>query len=387
MPRTIGVVTVARSDYGHLTPLLRELHAASDVDLCLFVGGAHLLPTFGSGVATIEADGWPIAARIDVALAGDAPVEIAVAAGGAVVGFALAARRPDLLIVLGDRIEMLAAAVGALPLLVPVVHLHGGELTEGAIDEQARHAITKLAHLHCVAAEPFARRVRQLGEESWRVHVTGAPGVDRLRAAATLSRGALSERLRLPLRHPTMLVTFHPETLGPDTMARHVDELAVALAAVEGDVVITFPGADVGYGAVIARLEALAATRLATRLERGLGEDTYCSLLREADVMIGNSSSGLIEAPTFGLPCVNIGARQRGRLRAANVIDVEHGREEIVGGIRRALDPAFRRGLAGLENPYGDGRAAPRIARLLREVELGRRLIEKRFVDRVAPPT
>jgi UDP-hydrolysing UDP-N-acetyl-D-glucosamine 2-epimerase len=184
-----------------------------------------------------------------------------------------------------------------------------------------------------------------------------------------------------------MLVTFHPETLGPDTMARHVDELAVALAAVEGDVVITFPGADVGYGAVIARLEALAATRLATRLERGLGEDTYCSLLREADVMIGNSSSGLIEAPTFGLPCVNIGARQRGRLRAANVIDVEHGREEIVGGIRRALDPAFRRGLAGLENPYGDGRAAPRIARLLREVELGRRLIEKRFVDRVAPPT
>ena len=378
MPRVIGVVTVARSDWGHLVPMLEAMRAAADLDVRLLVGGAHLSPRFGSTATAIEAAGWPIAARVEMLGAGDAPLDMATAAGRSVTGFAevFARQRLDLLVVLGDRIEMLGAAVAALPFALPVAHLHGG-----AIDEQARHAITKLAHLHFPAAEPYARRLRQMGEEPWRVHCVGAPGLDRLPRLATLSRADLAARLGLPLRRPTMLVTFHPVTLEHADTARHVDELAGALSRVEGDLVISYPGADTAHRAVVERWTALAATRPGTRLARSLGEDVYCSLLREADVMVGNSSSGIIEAASFGLPVVNNGSRQQGRLRGENVIDAGHGRDEIATAISRALDPAFRRGLAGMRNPYGDGAAAPRIVRILREVELGPRLARKRFVD------
>jgi len=191
----------------------------------------------------------------------------------------------------------------------------------------------------------------------------------------------LAQRLELGLGHPTLLATFHPETLAAADVPRQVEELVAALEKLPGDLVITAPGADTAHRAVTTALEALAARRPATRLVTALGDEAYCSLLREADVMIGNSSSAIIEAPTFGLPAVNIGERQRGRLRAANVIDVGHDRAAIRAAVERALDPAFRRSLAGLVNPYGDGHAAPRIARVLREVELGPRLIRKRFTD------
>jgi UDP-hydrolysing UDP-N-acetyl-D-glucosamine 2-epimerase len=383
MARTIGVVTVARSDYGHLVPLLEALRDTPGITLQLYVAGAHLSPRFGETVSAIEADGWPISARVETIGASDAAVEVAAGTGAGVAGFAraFAAGRPDLIVVLGDRAEMLAAAVAALPLAIPVAHLHGGEVTEGAIDEQARHAITKLAHLHFPAAEPYARRIRQMGEEPWRVHCVGAPGLDRFARGAAMPREELARRIGLPLRRPTLLVTFHPVTLEPGEAGGHSAELAGALEMVDGDVVITYPGADAAHDAVIRRLEALAATRPGTRMIPALGEDGYRALLQEADVMVGNSSSGLIEAPSFGLPVVNVGIRQQGRLRAANVIDVGHGREEIAAGIRRALAPGFRAGLRGLVNPYGDGNAAPRIARVLREGELGPRLVRKRFVD------
>jgi UDP-hydrolysing UDP-N-acetyl-D-glucosamine 2-epimerase len=381
--RTIGVVTVARSDYGHLIPLLEALRDTPGITLQLYVAGAHLSPRFGHTVDVIVADGWPITERVEMSPDSDTAEDVAAAAGIGLAGFArgFARGRPDLIMLLGDRLEMLAAAVAALPLTIPVAHLHGGEVTEGAIDEQARHAITKLAHLHFPAAEPYAGRILQMGEESWRVHCCGAPGLDRLARLASVTREELARRVGLPLLRPTLLVTFHPVTLEPEETGRQVGELAAALEAVNGTVIITYPGADVGHREVISRLEALAASRPETRMAIGLGEDGYCSLLREADVMIGNSSSGLIEAPSFGLPVVNVGSRQRGRLRAANVIDVEPARNEIVAGVRRALDPAFRASLAGLVNPYGDGHAAPRIAKVLAGVELGPRLLRKQFVD------
>jgi len=384
MGRAIGVVTVARSDYGHLLPLLEALGHAPDVELLVYVAGSHLASPFGVRTADlVEADRWPIAARIDMGIDDDAPVTIASATGRGVIGFAaeFARRRPDLVVVLGDRYEMLSAALAALPFGLPVAHLHGGEVTEGAIDEQVRHAITKLAHLHFPAAEPYAARVRQLGEEPWRVHCCGAPGLDRLRAGGSLSRAEIGERLGRPLGRPTVLVTFHPETLAVADVPRQVEELVAALEKVDGEIIVTAPGADTGYRAITVALERLAGRRPLTRLGATLGDEVYTSLLREADVMVGNSSSGLIEAPSFGLPVVNVGDRQRGRLRAANVIDVAADRAAIAGAIRRALDPAFRHGLAGLVNPYGDGHAAPRIARVLREVELGPRLTRKRFVD------
>ena len=377
------MVTAARSDYGHLGPVLAEVRAAPDLELRLFVAGSHLARRFGETVRLVEADGWPIAARVDMGLESDASQAIARAIGVGVAGFAdaLARERPDLLVVPGDRFEMLAAAVAALPMLVPVAHLHGGEVTEGVIDEQIRHAITKLAHLHFPAAPAYASRLRQLGEEPWRIHCCGAPGLDRFRTTRFLSRDALGARLGLPLRRPTLLVTLHPVTLEVDDTAVHVDEALAALGGVDADLVVTYPGADAASHQIIERLAAFADKREHVRLLPTLSDEVYASLLREADVMVGNSSSAIIEAPSFGLPAVNIGSRQAGRLRAPNVIDVGYGRDEIAAGIRRALDPAFRRSLAGLANPYGDGHAAPRIVRVLREVELGPRLVRKRFVD------
>ena len=383
MRRTIGVVTVARSDWGHLLPLLQEIRAAPDLDLRLFVAGSHLAPRFGRTATFIEDAGWKIDELVEMRLDSDAPDAIARSIGFGIAGFAeaLARGRPEVLVVLGDRFEMLSAAVAALPLTLPVAHVHGGEVTEAVVDEQIRHAITKLAHVHFPAAEPYARRLRQMGEEPWRIHACGAPGLDRFRATTFLSRGELAARLGIPLRRPTLLATFHPVTLAPGETAAHVTEFLAALESVDADVVMTSPGAEVDSLAMIDRLTAFGAGRPRTCFASSLGDEVYASLLREVDAMVGNSSSGLIEAPSFELPVVNIGDRQRGRLRAANVIDVGHSRDEIAAGIARALDPTFRRGLTGLRNPYGDGRAAPRIVEVLRTVELGPRLIRKRFTD------
>jgi len=288
--------------------------------------------------------------------------------------------------VLGDRFEVLAAAIAALPLNLPVAHLHGGEVTEAAMDEQIRHAVTKLSHLHLAAAEPYAARIRQMGEEPWRVHCVGAPGLDRLHRLAALPRAELARRVGLPLDGPLIVATLHPVTLEHEDTGAHAEEFAAALSGAPGDLVLTHPNADTAHRTIAARLERLAAERPRTRLVAALGDDVYCSLLREADCLVGNSSSGLIEAPSFALPAVNVGPRQRGRLRARSVIDVGHGRAEIAEGLRRALSREFRGGLAGLANPYGDGRSAPRIAAALAGVELGRRLLVKRFVDRPGPP-
>ena len=383
-PRRIGVVTVSRSDYGHLRPVLEGIRRAGDLELILFVAGMHLEPDFGSTVREIEADGFAITERIAMLERGDSPEAVAVSTGRGVEGFAraFARRRPDLLVVLGDRFEMLAAAVAALPFALPVAHIHGGEVSEGAMDNQIRHAITKLAHLHFASAEPHARRIGQMGEEAWRIHTVGGPGIDRIATAETLSREALARELDLPAEGPWLLVTFHPVTLEHRDTASHVDELLAALEKTDGTLVITYPNADTSGRLIIDRLEEFAARHAGRcRLARNLGERLYLALLKHADVMIGNSSSGLIEAPSFGLPAVNIGARQRGRLRGANVIDVEPARDEILRGIETAQTPAFRARARAAANPYGDGRAAPRIVEALRTVQIDARLVQKRFAD------
>jgi len=382
--RRIGVVTVSRSDYGHFRPVLEGIRRASDLELVLFVAGMHLDPTFGSTAGEIEADGFAIAERTPMPGGGDSPEAIAASMARGVEGFAraFARQRPDLLVVLGDRFEMLAAAVAALPFALPVAHIHGGEVSEGAMDNQIRHAITKLAHLHFASAEPHARRIAQMGEEAWRIHAVGGPGIDRIAAMAPLNREALADELDLPAAGPWLLVTFHPVTLEYRDTAAHVDELLAALEKTDGTFIVTYPNADTSGRLIMERLEEFAARHPGRcRLVPNLGERLYLSLLRHADVMVGNSSSGLIEAPSFALPAVNIGARQRGRLRGANVIDVEPVRDEILRGIETAQTPAFRARASEGGNPYGDGLAAPRIVEVLRTVALDARLVQKRFAD------
>ena len=376
--KRIGVVTVARSDYGILRPLLRRIDASGELELLLFVSGTHLVREHGLTVEEIE---FPIAARVELYAGSDEPAEVAASIAHGVEGFAhaYAHARPDLLVLLGDRFEMLAAAVAALPFRIPLAHVHGGESSEGAFDESIRHALTKLSHLHFASAEPHARRLVQLGEEPWRVIVSGAPGLDAIGELEPLDDAELSQRLGTRLNGPTLLVTYHAATLDPQDAATRARQLLDAVAASGLSAVFTYPNADPGGNAIRALIDDFVRERDDARAVASLGSDAYFALMRRASAMVGNSSSGIIEAPSFGLPVVNVGIRQQGRLRARNVIDVADDSASILDGIRRALSPEFRASLAGLENPYGDGGASERIVRRLEQVELGPRLLQKRF--------
>jgi UDP-hydrolysing UDP-N-acetyl-D-glucosamine 2-epimerase len=381
--RAIGVVTTARSDYGIYRPILQRLQADADVQLKLFVTGMHLAPQFGLTVKTIEADGFPIADRVEMLLASDSPEGVAKSIGLGVIGFAqvFARCRPDILVVLGDRFEMYAAALAALPFTIPIAHIHGGEVTQGAIDEALRHSLTKLSHLHFVSTEDYARRVRQLGEEPWRVSVSGAPGLDNVRSIELYSPAELSQRYGVPVQPAPLLVTFHPATLEHEQAGWQATELLAALAQIKLPVVFTMANADTGGRMIQQKISDFVKTQPAAWLLDNLGTRGYFSLMRAAAAMVGNSSSGLIEAPSFELPVVKIGLRQAGRVRAANVIDVGTDRAAIVDGIRRAVQPEFRASLRGLINPYGDGTAAEKIVAQLKRVELDQRLIMKKFHD------
>lgn len=384
--RTIGVVTGSRSDYGSMLPILRKIQASEELKLHLLVTGMHLAAEFGLTVRVIEADGFQISERIEMLLSSDTPEGIAKSIGLGTIGFAQAyARlRPDILVVLGDRFEMLAATLAALPFKIPVAHIHGGELTQGAIDDALRHAITKLSHLHCVATEEAARRVIQMGEEAWRVTISGAPSLETLQAAAPLGLEELLTQHGLPPQVTPLLVTYHPVTLEYERTEWQVRELLGALQACGLPVVFTAPNADTG-GRIITRLiQEFVDSHDSAWLITNAGTAGYVSLMQRAAAMVGNSSSGIIEAPSFGLPVVNIGTRQQGRLRAENVIDVGYRRGEILDGIQRAVAPEFRARLRGLPNPYGDGRASEVIVRRLQEVSLDHDLIAKRFMDAAA---
>jgi len=384
--RRIAVVTTARSDYGIYLPILRRIEAADGLSLRLIAGGSHLAKEFGYTVDAIEKDGFEVAARVESLPASDSGAAMADAMGRGVIGFAraFADLAPDLVVVLGDRFEMLSAAVAALPERIPLAHIHGGELTEGALDDAIRHAMTKMSHLHFASTEEYARRIVGMGEEPWRVVVSGAPALDNLREMTLMSRDEVGRAYELEA-DSFLLVTYHPETLEHERTAERIDELLAALDAASLPVVFTYPNADMGSRTIIERVEAFVASRPSPRVAPNLGTRAYFSMMKYAAAMVGNSSSGIIEAASFSLPVVNIGNRQQGRVRGANVIDCVPRREAIASAIRQAVSPAFRASLAGMSNPYGNGQAADRIVSVLASVPLDARLLRKRFheVERV----
>lgn len=384
MARKCCVVTGSRAEYGLLYRLLREIEADPALELQVVATGMHLAPEFGLTVREIEQDGFPIAARVDMLLASDTPVAIAKSIGLGVIGCAdtFDRLRPDIVVMLGDRFEMLAAAQAALTARIPIAHIHGGELTEGLIDEAIRHAITKMAHLHFVAAETYRRRVIQLGEAPERVFNFGAPGLDRLAEIDWLTRRELEADLGLALGSPLFLVTYHPVTLAADGPAAAMANLLAALDRFPAaTVVFTLPNADTAGRAIVALIEGyIAAHPERSKAFASLGQRRYLSLMREADAVIGNSSSGLIEAPALKRATVDIGDRQRGRLKAASVIACPEETGAIVAAIEQALDAEFRAGLPAVVSPYGAGGASRRIARQLAATEIDG-LIGKVFFD------
>ncbi len=386
--RTIGVVTTGRSDYGNYRPLLEEIRRDPTLDLRLLVSGMHLSAQHGSTVHTIEEDGFEIAERIEMLLSSDTPQGISKSVGLGVIGFAqlFAGWRPDILVVFGDRFEMHAAALAALPFKVPVAHISGGELTEGAIDDALRHSLTKLSHLHFPATKEYARRIMQLGEEPWRVVVAGEPSLDQLHTLQLLPREELQRRFVLRLDRPFVMVTYHPVTLEYERAGYQVTELLAALDASGMPAVFTMPNADTGNQAIRERIQRFVADHEDSRLVDNFGIHAYFSMMRLAAVMVGNSSSGIVEAASFELPVVNVGTRQNGRVRARNVIDVSYSREDIVRGIMKAISPEFRASLRGLVNPYGAGNASRTITDRLRTVELGDKLIRKKFYNLPVDP-
>jgi UDP-hydrolysing UDP-N-acetyl-D-glucosamine 2-epimerase len=380
--RTVGVVTVGRSDWSLWLPLLRRLARTPGVRAEVYASGAHTGPGGGTRGDAIEAEGMRPRALVPWHPDDDTPRGAAAALGRGVEGFsrAFAEGRPDVVAVLGDRIETFAAAAAAAALRLPVAHLHGGEVTEGSLDDAWRHAITKLSHLHLVAAAEYGRRVLRLGEEPWRVRTVGALGLDALAALEPLPRDELGRRLGLP-PGDFLLATYHPDTVG-GAPAGGVAAVLEAIGRVGMPVLLTAPNLDPGREEVRRALEAHVAGDPRARLVEDLGPLLYGSAMARAAAMVGNSSSGLLEAGWFGLPVVNVGTRQKGRLRGPNVVDVEEESPAAVeAGLRRALDPAFRASLSGRRSPFGDGRAAERIAEALATVPLDERLLRKRFVD------
>jgi UDP-hydrolysing UDP-N-acetyl-D-glucosamine 2-epimerase len=384
--RSIGVVTTSRADYTAYRPLLAALQVDEELALKLYVSGAHLSPEFGSTVQSIERDGFEISERIAMLLSSDSPEAIAKSMGIGLLGFGQAFSRwkPDILVVLGDRYEMLAAALAALPFKIPVAHLSGGELTQGAIDDALRHSITKLSHLHFTTTETYARRVIQLGEDPTRVFVSGEPALDNLLATPQLTASEIRRRYGVDIERPFLLVTFHPVTLEYEQTEEQINELLAALDEAGFFIVFTLPNADTA-GRIIAE-----RVRLWVRLHPGtaslvdsFGPDAYHGVLSRAIAIVGNSSSGLIEAPSFRVPAINIGTRQSGRLRAANVIDVGNDRTAILAAIRKAASSDFRQSLQSLVNPFASEThsAVSSILRVLKEVDLGDSLLEKRFYD------
>ena len=381
--RTISVVTVGRSDWGLYLPILEAIRSAPDLQLHLIASGAQLVASHGRTDETIAADGFTIHDRVQMLLASDSPAAIAASMGLGTIGFAQVYERvrPDLLLVLGDRFEMHAAALAAVPLRIPIAHVHGGEVTAGAIDDALRHAITKYSHLHFASTSCHARRIVQLGEEPWRVTVSGAPGLDQLRRLRLLSAEELSAKLGISLDVPPLLVTQHPVTLQSEQAARQADALLEALSSQSRPIIITRPNADTRNTDILERLERFAAARSHVRLVSNLGTLGYFSLMKCAAAMAGNSSSGIIEAASFQLPVVNIGLRQHGRPRSGNVIDCGDSAAEIRTALDRALSAEFREHCRGVQNIYGDGHAAGRIVQVLRTTELNERLLIKSFHD------
>jgi UDP-N-acetylglucosamine 2-epimerase (non-hydrolysing)/GDP/UDP-N,N'-diacetylbacillosamine 2-epimerase (hydrolysing) len=380
--RSIAVVTTSRADYGHLYWPLKELQARPSIDLRLIAMGAQLSPEFGLAVREIERDGFTVHERIECLLSSDTDVGMAKTIGVATLSLAdvLGRMRPDILLLIADRYELLAPASAALALRIPIAHIEGGEISEGAIDDAVRNALTKMSHVHFTPTEASKRRVIAMGEEEWRVHRTGAPSLDHLRRRELPAAEALFERLDLQLTRPAMLVAYHPVTIARDTL-READEVFTALERMPAQKLFCFPNADAGSRALIERATAFCDAGQGDRVFVNLNPIDYWALLKEVDVLVGNSSSGIMETPSLALPTVNVGVRQEGRERARNVIDAVPHAGAIVAAVARALEPSFRASLEGMESPYGDGHAGERIADVLVSVPLGEALLRKRHPD------
>ena len=380
----IAIVTGTRADYGLLFWLMKAIHHDADTELQLIVTGMHLSPEFGSTYQLIEMDGFKIDAKIEMLLSSDSAVGITKSIGLGIIGFAdtLQKLSPHILVLLGDRFEILAAAQAALIQKIPIAHIHGGELSEGAVDDSIRHAVTKMSHLHFVASEPYRKRVIQLGEQPRNVFNVGAPGLERISNSTLLERHALEKKLDFQFGTQNFLITYHPNTVNPTENEAALSALFSALDHFpKAKLIFTKANADEMGRLVNSQIEQYVLNnnhRAAAYIT--LGDVNYLSLLQFVDVVIGNSSSGLIEVPYFQKPTINIGNRQANRLRASSVIDCQTTKNSIITAIERALSHEFQITLKNILSPYQQDNTAHKIKDILKKADL-KKIIHKHFHD------
>lgn len=383
MKRKICVVTGSRAEYGLLQGLCKKIQIDPDLQLQIIATGMHLSPEFGLTYKNIEADGFTIDAKVEMLLSSDSVVGVSKSMGLGLIGFgeALQQLQPDLLVVLGDRFEIFSAVAAALIARIPVAHLHGGETTEGAMDEAIRHSITKMSHLHFVAAEEYKKRVLQLGENPDHVFMVGGLGVDSIQNLNLLSREELEKSLGIKLAAKNLLVTFHPVTLEKAMAEAQMTQLLGALEELKDTkLIFTMPNCDTDGRILFKMIEAFAAKNANAHVFTSLGQQRYFSCLNQVDGVVGNSSSGLAEAPTFKKGTINIGDRQKGRLKAQSVIDCLPEQKSIGQALQRLYSAEFQDKLKTVSNPYGDGGASARIYNVLAKIPLDD-LVKKRFFD------
>jgi UDP-hydrolysing UDP-N-acetyl-D-glucosamine 2-epimerase len=369
----IAVFTGTRAEYGLLYWLLKDIQNDAELQLQLLVSGTHLSPEFGCTYQQIEQDGFTIDEKIEILLSSDTAVGVAKSMGLGVLGFtdALSRLKPDGLVILGDRFEALAAAQTAMILRIPVIHLHGGEITEGAYDDAIRHAITKLSHIHCTSTDEYRMRVIQLGEAPDRVKNVGAIGLDHLSRSTFMTMTELSQSLDFPITHPYILVTYHPVTLAEEEPEKSFQELINALDEFpEHQIILTYPNADDGGRKIIPLLESYANKDTKRVLAiKSLGQIRYLSAVKYAAAVVGNSSSGVIEVPSFDVATIDIGVRQQGRLCAKSVIHCSPKKIEIVNAIQNGINKNYKDSNEKIDNPYGQGDASGQIIKLLKELK------------------
>jgi UDP-hydrolysing UDP-N-acetyl-D-glucosamine 2-epimerase len=381
--KTIALVTVARSDFGIYRSVISAIQKDPDLTLEVIASGMHMSSQFGGTISEVEAEvGRPVR-KVEMLVDSDSPEAVSKSIGLGVIGFAqvFSTFKPDVLLVLGDRYEMFAAVVAAMSFMIPVAHIHGGESTEGLIDEYIRHAITKMSHLHFVSTEAYRTRVIQMGEQPSMVFNVGAPGLDMVNEYSLMSLQELASQLSIPLNRAPLLVTFHPVTLDFEQTETQIQQLLEALSEFDYPTIFTYPNADTSGRKIIEAIETYCQSSPNAHAVQNLGTRRYYSLMARACSMVGNSSSGIIEAASFELPVVNIGTRQRGRIFGENVVDVACTTPEIVKGIRTVLGDAFRAKISGMANPYGVGVAAAAIMKVLKSTEMGPSTLMKRFHD------
>ena len=383
MNRKICVISGSRAEYGLLRWVMQRIKHEPNLDLQIIVIGMHLSPQFGNTYQEIETDGFVIDRKVEMLNGSDTPVGVTKSMGNGMIGIAdaLDELKPDLIIVLGDRFEIFCAVAAALVARIPVAHIHGGELTEGLIDDAIRHSITKMSHIHFVATEEYRKRVLQLGESEDAVFNVGGLGIDNISKTKLISRDKIEELLKFRFEERNLLVTFHPVTLERDTAPAQIRELLAALDSYPDlGLIFTMPNADTGGQALFELVNDFVLNRDNSTCRTSLGSDLYLSCLAQVDGIIGNSSSGLLEAPTFKIGSINIGDRQRGRMTCKSVLNCDPDKSDIEKAISRLFSAEFQKELGDVVNPYGVGGASEKIMNILTSLDFGSTL-KKKFND------